>query len=153
MPKHDLPRKAFGIFPHRNLARSSPVLRGISDDFAVPVSRWTEVRRQDIPPGSGLAVLAESDETGVCLLDDPGRRSLHMFNHLEYDTMTLAEEYARDAHVDIPRNYFPGDDPARLPVNAWRSHAHLLFGNWINEIYQTTPFDVSSIGCADRQAS
>ena len=155
MPKHDLPRKAFGIFPHRNLARSSPVLRGISDDFAVPVSRWTEVRGQDIPPGSGLAVLAESDETGVCLLDDPACRSLHMFNHLEYDTTTLAEEYARDAgnagHVDVPRNYFPDDDPARMPVNAWRSHAHLLFGNWINEIYQTTPFDLSSIGRPDHR--
>jgi homoserine O-succinyltransferase/O-acetyltransferase len=150
MPKHDLPKKAFGIFPHRNLARSSPVLRGISDDFAVPVSRWTEVRRQDIPLGSGLVVLAESEETGVCLLDDPVHRSLHMFNHLEYDTTTLAEEYVRDAsnaeHVAVPRNYFPGDDPAVLPVNSWRSHAHLLFGNWINEIYQTTPFDLSSIG-------
>ncbi|MBS0222568.1 MAG: homoserine O-succinyltransferase [Proteobacteria bacterium] len=150
IPKYELPKKAFGVFEHQNLVPTSPYLRGFSDDFAIPVSRWTEVRRQDIPSNSGLVVVAESEETGLCLLEDPPRRSLHMFNHLEYDTTTLADEYLRDVSDDsrapLPRNYFPGDDPSRRPPNSWRSHAHLLFGNWINELYQTTPFNLSSIG-------
>ncbi|CAH2602800.1 Homoserine O-acetyltransferase [Rhodovastum atsumiense] len=150
MPKHELPRKAFGVFPHRTLVPASPYLRGFSDDFVVPVSRWTEMRAQDIPAGAGLVRLAESEATGLCLIEDPRRRLLHMFNHLEYDTGTLADEYRRDAVHDpaipVPRNYFPDDDPLRQPVNGWRSHAHLLFGNWINEIYQTTPFDPALIG-------
>ena len=90
MPKHPLPAKAFGVYRHRNLAPASPYLRGFSDDFSIPVSRWTEVRREDIPPASGLKVLMESDETGLCLLDDPAHRSLHMFNHLEYDSVHSA---------------------------------------------------------------
>jgi homoserine O-succinyltransferase len=150
MQKYELAKKAFGIFHHRNLVPGSPYLRGVSDDFAVPVSRWTEVRRQDIPLGSRLVALSESEETGLCLLDNPSRRSLHMFNHLEYDTTTLADEYLRDVGNDpqaaLPRNYFPDDDSSRRPVNCWRSHAHLLVGNWINEIYQTTPFDPAAIG-------
>jgi homoserine O-succinyltransferase len=149
MPKHDLPGKAFGVFPHRNLAPASPYLKGFSDIFPVPVSRWTEVRRADIPAGSDLSLLADSEETGLCLLHDPAHRTLHMFNHLEYDTRSLAKEYARDVaaavEIAVPRNYFPGDDPSRPPPNLWRSHAHLLLGNWIAEMYQTTPFDLADI--------
>lgn len=150
VPKHALDKKAFGVFEHHNLAPASPYLRGFSDDFAIPVSRWTEVRREDLPEDGGIAVLAESVETGLCLLDDPRHRSLHMFNHVEYDSTSLAEEYFRDRDagkpIDVPKNYFPGDDPAATPQNRWRSHAHLLFGNWINQIYQTTPFDMADIG-------
>jgi homoserine O-succinyltransferase len=150
MPKYQLAEKAFGVFRHRNLASTSPYLRGFSDDFSIPVSRWTEVRRDDIPPASGMAVLMESDEAGLCLLDDPVHRSLHMFNHIEYDSSSLAEEYFRDTGagrpIAIPRNYFPDDNPDRQPENRWRSHAHLLFGNWINQMYQTTPFEVDAIG-------
>jgi homoserine O-succinyltransferase len=150
MPKYALPQKVFGVYRHRNLAPSSPYLRGFSDDFSIPVSRWTEVRRDDIPAASGLKVLMESDEAGLCLLDDPAHRSLHMFNHIEYDSGSLADEYFRDKNADIPialpRNYFPQDDPTRKPENRWRSHAHLLFGNWINQLYQTTPFDISEVG-------
>ncbi|KAA5605242.1 homoserine O-succinyltransferase [Roseospira marina] len=149
MPKHELTEKAFGLFRHRNRAPASPFMRGFSDDLAVPVSRWSEVRRADIPPNAGLTVLADSAETGLCLLDDPAHRALHMFNHLEYDTTTLADEYRRDAatgEAALPRHYFPGDDPTQPPVNNWRAHAHLLFGNWINAMYQTTPFDVAEIG-------
>lgn len=150
MPKYALPQKAFGVYRHRNLAPASPYLRGFSDDFSIPVSRWTEVRREDIPAASGLKVLMESDEAGLCLLDDPAHRSLHMFNHIEYDSGSLADEYFRDRNADVPitlpRNYFPQDDPTRQPENRWRSHAHLLFGNWINELYQTTPFDIAEIG-------
>ena len=150
VPKHTLPAKSFGVFRHRNLAPASPFLRGFSDDFSIPVSRWAEVRREDLSAGSGLSVLMESDEVGLCLVDDPARRALHMFNHVEYDSTTLAEEYFRDLRTDPqtapPRNYFPKDDPTRPPENRWRSHAHLLFGNWINQIYQTTPFDLGDIG-------
>ena len=146
MPKYELGAKASGIFRHRNLQPASPYLRGFSDDFSIPVSRWTEVRRDDIPDGSSMTVLAESEDTGLCLLDDPQRRSLHMFNHVEYDTTSLADEYRRDSvttpGTPVPVNYFPGNDPARMPENRWRSHAHLLFGNWINQIYQTTPFEL-----------
>jgi homoserine O-succinyltransferase len=148
--KHTLPAKRFGIFRHRNLAPASPYLRGFSDDFSIPVSRWAEVRREDLPRDGSVSVLMESEETGLCLLEDPAHRALHMFNHVEYDSITLGEEYFRDRAANpetpLPRNYFPGDDPAREPANTWRSHAHLLFGNWINQIYQTTPFDPRDIG-------
>ncbi|MFO1079742.1 MAG: homoserine O-succinyltransferase [Reyranellaceae bacterium] len=150
MPKHALAQKAFGVFRHRSLQPASPWLRGFPDEFAMPVSRWTEVRQADIPASSGLAVLARSDEVGLALLDDPEHRALHMFNHLEYDTLSLADEYFRDrdagSAIDLPRHYFPGDDPAQPPRNRWRGHAHLLFGNWLDAIYQSTPFDPAQIG-------
>ena len=150
MPKHDLEAKAFGVFRHRNLEPTSPYLRGFSDDFSIPVSRWTEVRREDIPPDSGMTVLMESDDAGLCLLDDPGYRSLHMFNHIEYDSKSLSDEYFRDVAsevpIAIPHHYFPNNDPRREPENRWRSQAHLLFGNWINQLYQTTPFDIRDVG-------
>ncbi|TVQ55270.1 MAG: homoserine O-succinyltransferase [Rhodobacteraceae bacterium] len=143
VPKHALARKAFGCFRHRNLAPGSPYLRGVSDDIVVPVSRWTEVRAADVPPG--LRMLLCSPETGPCLIEDAGRRALYMFNHLEYDTTSLDEEYRRDVAagqaIAPPAHYYPGDDPAQAPENRWRSHAHLLFGNWLNELYQATPFD------------
>jgi homoserine O-succinyltransferase len=150
VPKHDLPEKRFGVFRHKNLTPSSPYLMGFSDDFSIPVSRWTEVRREDIPDGHNLTIMMESDEAGLCLIDDPDHRMLYMFNHIEYDTSSLGEEYARDVSagkpIALPQNYFPGDDPSAQPENRWRSHAHLLFGNWINQVYQTTPFDAADIG-------
>ncbi|MCV0425394.1 MAG: homoserine O-succinyltransferase [Roseibium sp.] len=146
VPKHLLPEKRFGVYKHRNLAPTSPYLRGFCDEFEVPVSRWTENRHEDIPAESGLRILAENEESGLCLLEDPHRRTLLMFNHLEYDTETLGEEFVRDGGGRLPLNYFPDDNPALPPENKWRGHAHLLFGNWINDIYQTTPFDVNEIG-------
>lgn len=149
VPKRQLDQKAFGCFRHKNLAPSSPFLRGFSDDFAVPVSRWTEIRTTDLPEGRGLQVLMQSDQVGPCLIDDPAHRALYMFNHLEYDSTTLKEEYDRDIAngepIEVPTNYYPDDDPSRPPENRWRSHAHLLFGNWINQIYQTTPFNADEI--------
>lgn len=146
VPKLALAQKAFGLVECRTLAPTSPYLRGFSDTFDVPVSRWTEVCPASLAAANGLQVLAATDGGDACLVEDRRHRTLQMFNHLEYDTATLAEEYARDGGAQLPFGYFPGDDPAQLPRNRWRSHAHLLFGNWINEIYQTTPFDLNEIG-------
>ncbi|PKP84404.1 MAG: homoserine O-succinyltransferase [Alphaproteobacteria bacterium HGW-Alphaproteobacteria-2] len=148
--KHILPAKAFGCFRHRNMAPASPYLRGFSDDCVIPVSRWTEMKRDEIKAVPGLAILLDSDEVGPCLVEDAAHRALYIFNHFEYDSLTLKGEYDRDVAagkpINVPCNYYPGDDPRRPPQNRWRSHAHLLYGNWINEIYQTTPFDMSRIG-------
>lgn len=150
VPKHTLDKKAFGVFRHGNNAPASPYLAGFSDDFAIPVSRWTEVRAADIPAGSGLELLMESDQTGPCLLAEKTANRLYVFNHIEYDSTSLKEEYDRDVAagvpIEVPHDYYPDDDPALKPLNRWRSHAHLLFGNWINQVYQTTPYDVEEIG-------
>ncbi len=144
VPKRELARKAFGVFEQRNFSPASRYLRGFSDVFDVPVSRWTEVCPAALAAAKNLRVLAGNDETGACLVEDRGRRMLHMFNHLEYDTDTLAGEYWRDEACQLPAGYFPADDPARPPRNRWRSHAHLLFANWIDEIYQTVPFEFTA---------
>lgn len=150
VPKYALADKAFGIYPHRNLNPASAFLRGFSDDFAMPVSRWTENRKSDLPANKGLEILMESDDVGLCLINDALHRQLYMFNHIEYDTHSLGDEYRRDVEggkaINKPAHYFPADDPAKVPENRWRAHAHLLFGNWINEMYQTTPYDLADIG-------
>lgn len=150
VPKYPLSEKAFGVYRHRLLNPSSIYLNGFSDDFQIPVSRWTEVRRADIETKPGLEILMESDEMGVCLVQEERGKRLYMFNHVEYDSTSLGEEYFRDiangTPVKVPHNYFPDDNPEKAPLNRWRSHAHLLFGNWINEIYQTTPYDLAQIG-------
>ncbi len=150
VPKHLLPAKLFGCFRHRNLDPACPYLRGFSDDCVIPVSRWTEMRQEDIDRAPGLRTLLASDEAGPALVQDPGHRALYIFNHFEYDDDTLKQEYDRDvaagAPINVPGNYFPDDDPGRPPLNRWRSHAHLLYGNWINEIYQSTPYDIEKIG-------
>ncbi|MEJ6401869.1 homoserine O-acetyltransferase MetA [Yoonia sp. 2307UL14-13] len=148
--KHILDHKAFGCFRHRNTAPASPYLRGFSDDCVIPVSRWTEMRQNEIDTATGLKTLITSDEAGPCLVEDQAHRALYIFNHLEYDSGTLKQEYDRDIEnntpINVPMNYYPGDDPTEEPQNRWRSHAHLLYGNWINEIYQTTQFELDKIG-------
>ena len=148
--KHMLPHKAFGCFRHQNLAPASPYLRGFSDDLLMPVSRWTEMRQAEIDAVPALKPLISSDDTGPALVEDPAHRALYIFNHFEYDSGTLKEEYDRDVAagkpINVPVNYYPDDDPAQTPTNRWRSHAHLLYGNWINEIYQSTPFKLDAIG-------
>ena len=148
--KHMLDHKAFGCFRHRNLSPTSPYLRGFSDDFVIPVSRWTEMKQREIEAAPGLRTLLGSDEVGPCLVEDPGHRALYIFNHFEYDSDTLKQEYDRDVASDtpinVPQNYYPDDNPALPPLNRWRSHAHLLYGNWLNEIYQSTPYDIAQIG-------
>ena len=150
VPKIMLDHKAFGCFRHANLAPASPFLRGFSDEMVVPVSRWTEIRREDVAQVPDLNLLIDSNESGPCLIEDAGKRALYEFNHFEYDRGTLKEEYDRDiangTPINVPANYYPDDDPTQPPQNRWRSHAHLLYGNWINEIYQSTPYDLSKIG-------
>jgi homoserine O-succinyltransferase len=150
IPKHTLEKKAFGVFRHRNNQPASPYLAGFSDDFSIPVSRWTEVRAADIRTRSPLELLIESEATGPCLATEPTGNRLYMFNHIEYDSTSLKEEYDRDVAagtaIGVPHGYYPDDDPTRQPLNRWRSHAHLLFGNWINQVYQTTPYDIGNIG-------
>ena len=150
VPKYELSEKAFGVFRHKNLVPTSPYLSGFSDDFQVPVSRWTEIRVEDLSGKNDLVLLMNSDETGPCLVSEPKANALYMFNHIEYDSFSLKEEYDRDiaagANINVPHNYYPENDPAREPQNRWRSHAHLLFGNWINQVYQTAPFDLAEIG-------
>ena len=148
--KHMLGHKAFGCFRHRNMDPASPYLRGFSDDCVIPVSRWTEMKRAEIEAVPGLHILLDSDDVRPCLVEDTGRRALYIFNHFEYDSDTLKQEYDRDiasgTPVNVPINYYPDDNPAMTPLNRWRSHAHLLYGNWINQIYQTTAFDMDAIG-------
>lgn len=138
VPKHRLPQKLFGVFRQRVACASSPLLRGFGQEFPAPVSRHTEVRAADLPTGVGLTVLADSADSGLCLVEDPLNRAVYMFNHLEYDAETLRDEFCRDRlagrPVDVPRGYFPDDDTRRAPVNVWRRHGHLLFGNWLDEI-------------------
>jgi homoserine O-succinyltransferase len=148
--KHMLTAKAFGCYRHRVLQPASPYLRGFSDEIVIPVSRWTEMKQAEIDAADGLTTLIASEQVGPCLVEDPGHRALYIFNHFEYDSDTLKQEYDRDVAegraITVPVNYYPGDDPSRAPLNRWRSHAHLLYGNWVSEVYQTTPFDIAEIG-------
>ncbi|MGA0429655.1 MAG: homoserine O-succinyltransferase [Paracoccaceae bacterium] len=148
--KHMLSDKAFGCFRHKVLQSSSQYLRGFSDSCVIPVSRWTEIRQTEIDRAEGLVTLLASEEVGPCLVQDEAHRAIYIFNHFEYDSDTLKQEYDRDVEaggaIHLPVDYFPQNDPCQPPRNLWRSHAHLLYGNWINEIYQTTPFDINEIG-------
>ncbi|MEO1475332.1 MAG: homoserine O-succinyltransferase [Pseudomonadota bacterium] len=152
IPKYELGEKAFGVYRHLNLDPASPYLTGFSDDFQIPVSRHTEIRRTDLHDKPALRLLIDSEFTGPCLLSEPAARALYIFNHIEYDSTSLKEEFDRDKaagkYIRPPYSYYPNDDTGAQPMNRWRSHAHLLFGNWINQIYQTTPYDVDEIGQA-----
>jgi homoserine O-succinyltransferase len=138
VPKHRLPEKMFGVFAHRAQSADARLLRGFGAEFPVPVSRHTEIRAADLPAQAGLTVLAASAEAGLCLIEDRAHRAVFMFNHLEYDAGTLAEEFMRDLAagkaIGVPENYFPDDDPGRPPVNRWRPYGRLLFANWLGEI-------------------
>ncbi len=151
VPKYLLPRKLSGVFPHRVARRTDPMVRGFNDVLPVPVSRYTECRAKDIEKHETLNIVLESDEAGVCMVTDRALNAVYMFNHLEYESRTLYNEYVRDIEarpdtVRIPEYYFPHDDPSKTPRNTWKAHGHLLMGNWINKLYQTVPFDIGEVG-------
>ncbi len=150
VPKYPLPAKKFGVFEHRVLAQNESLLRGFDDTFYAPHSRHTEIRRQDVERVAGLDILAESDEAGLYILATRDRRRFYITGHSEYDPLTLKSEYERDRQkglpIDLPKNYFPDDDPQKEPQVRWRGHAHLLFSNWLNyNVYQITPYDIGKI--------
>lgn len=150
IPKYDLPRKMFGVFQHRVLSSTEKLLRGFDDVFFAPHSRHTEIRRADIEKVSDLQILSESDEAGVYIVGTKDGRHIFVTGHSEYDPLTLKSEYDRDVKkrlpIQIPRNYYPNDDPTRRPQVLWRGHANLLYANWLNYyVYQVTPFDVNEI--------
>lgn len=149
--KHRLDDKAFGIFEHRVLNPLHKLVRGFDESFNAPHSRHTTIYKEDIERIPELEILAESDEAGVYLIASRDGRSIYVSGHSEYDADTLAKEYRRDVakglKIDVPRNYYPDDDPARPPRVTWRAHANLLFVNWLNYfVYQETPFDIEKIG-------
>lgn len=146
--RYRMDKKAFGVFRHQVTGPRSPFLRGMSDSPMIPVSRYNDIDRQSL--GDELEVLIDNDQIGLCMLGDRNERAVYFLNHLEYDNRSLADEYERDIAAGLdtppPENLFPNGDTSAVPENRWRSHAHLLFQNWINEIYQTTPFDLDKIG-------
>ena len=148
--KHVLPQKQFGIYPHKIHDPFEPLTAGFDNVINVPVSRHTEVCAKGVKARPELHILAESEKTGLCLVQDAAARRVFMFNHLEYDAETLKREYDRDkvAGMDpqLPYNYFPDDDPSKKPEMTWRAHRTLLFHNWLNIVYQGTPFDLADLG-------
>ncbi|WP_147613135.1 homoserine O-acetyltransferase MetA [Treponema pectinovorum] len=148
--KFALDKKAFGIFENHKILESEPLLRGFDDFFPVPTSRHTSVKRNLILNEKKLQVLAENQDAEITLTKSNDNRLIFMMGHLEYDTETLSKEYFRDKekglNIDVPLNYFPGDDPAKKPKNSWRSTAHLFFSNWLNYyVYQETPYDIEKL--------
>lgn len=150
VPKHPLSAKMFGVFPHTLNRRNFRLFRGFDDIFYVPHSRHTEVRREDIEKIDELEILSESKESGVYLVATKGGRQIFVTGHSEYDPLTLQSEYFRDTAsglpINIPQNYFPGDDPEKPPIVRWRSHSNLLFSNWLNYyVYQETPYNLNEL--------
>ena len=147
IPKYPLPEKLSGIFNHRVTAPYLPIVRGFDEEFFAPHSRYTEVRRADIERVPDLEIVAESDEAGVYLIVNRSMRQIFVTGHSEYESLTLKQEYERDLakglDIKMPQHYFPDDDPSRRPVVRWKSHANLLFTNWLNYyVYQQTPYNI-----------
>jgi homoserine O-succinyltransferase len=150
IPKYPLNEKMFGIF-HHNVNKSGlhgmQLLRGFDDEFSVPHSRHTQIKRSDLEKHPELEILSESDEAGIYIVVSKDGRQVFVTGHSEYDTLTLKEEYDRDSAkglaIALPVDYFPNDDPTQTPIHRWRSHTSLLFQNWLNYyVYQETPYDL-----------
>jgi len=149
IPKYELPKKLFGIFPHAVNERFSPLFRGFDDEFLAPQSRHTAVDRDAIAREPALTIQSETGEAGVFITTAREGREIYVSGHLEYDPLTLDREYRRDLgkglSIEVPRNYYPNDDPSKPPVVRWRAHAHLFFFNWLNYVYQETPYDLGEL--------
>lgn len=153
IPKYQLPAKMFGVFPHRIVRQNQIILRGFDDEFLAPHSRHTEIRAQDIERVPDLKLLAVSEEAGVYIVASRDGRSIYITGHSEYDALTLKAEYDRDVSrglaINIPKNYYPDNDPSQPPEVRWRGHANLLYTNWLNYyVYQGTPYDIEEIPVA-----
>ena len=149
--KYPLPEKLSGVFKHKTVHKNPILLRGFDDEFYVPHSRHTTVKREDIENDPRLKILAESDEAGIYAVTNHGGSQVFITGHSEYDRDTLKREYMRDKAAglepNVPVNYFPDDDPTKEPVVKWRGHANLIYSNWLNYyVYQTTPYDINTIG-------
>lgn len=149
--KYSLGPKLSGVYRHNVLKPQSPLFRGFDDEFYIPHSRYTEVREADILAVPDLELLSVSDEAGVFAVKSTDNRRVFITGHPEYDAETLALEYSRDVKkglsIDVPKNYFPNDDPTATPLVSWRAHAQLLYSNWLNYyVYQSTPYDITKIG-------
>ncbi len=150
VPKYKLDRKKFGVFKQHTLAPILPIFRGFDDEFFMPHSRHTEIRREDIDKVPELEVVAESEQSGVCMVMARGGREFYITGHAEYSPYTLDTEYRRDLDkglpIDMPENYYRHDRPDEGPLVRWRAHGNLLFSNWLNYyVYQETPYDINSI--------
>lgn len=150
IPKYDLPKKMFGVFPHTTESPKEILLRGFNDVVYIPHSRHTEIRRSDIEKVKDLEIILESKEAGVCTVIAPKWRQVFVTGHWEYDADTLAAEYFRDVNkglpIEVPANYFPGNDPNLPPQVSWRANAHMFFSNWLNHyVYQETPYDLNDL--------
>lgn len=150
IPKHPLDGKLFGIFQHNVNKKNVKLLRGFDDVFLAPHSRHTETRQEDVEKVPELEIIAQSGEAGVYIITSKDGRQIYVTGHSEYDPTTLKEEYERDLAkglpIDMPINYFPGNDPNQYPMLTWRAHSNLLFANWLNYyVYQETPYDLDQI--------
>jgi len=148
--KYPLEKKLFGVFAHEVKEPAHELVRGFDEIFYAPHSRYTEIRKEDIDLMPDLEILASSPEAGVHIVASKKMRQFYITGHGEYDYDTLAGEYFRDIdkglEIDVPENYFPGNDPKLTPKNIWRGHGHLLFSNWLNYfVYQDTPYDMNKI--------
>ena len=151
IPKYDLDRKMFGVFSHKVSDDKLPIFRGFDDEYFVPHSRHTEIRREDIEKVPALEIISASKEAGVNMLMAKNGRQFFITGHSEYSRETLNNEYQRDLKkklpIDIPKNYYPNDDPKQKPLMKWRSAANLMFSNWLNYyVYQETPYNLEDIG-------
>ena len=153
IPKHELDKKLFGVFPHQADYKRAILLRGFDDTFYAPHSRHTTVLREDIEKCPELRILASSREAGVYAVMTKHGKQIFVMGHGEYDPDTLDREYRRDKAlglpISVPAHYYPDDDDTREPLVTWRGHANLLFSNWLNYfVYQTTPYDIMTVGSA-----
>jgi homoserine O-succinyltransferase len=149
IPKQPLEKKLFGIFPHAVNEQYAVLFRGFDDEFLAPQSRHTASNRAAIAAEPRLVIQSETSETGVFIAASRSGREIYVTGHLEYDPLTIDREYRRDLErglpIEIPKNYYPGNDPSKAPIVRWRAHAHLFFHNWLNYVYQETPFDLKEL--------
>ncbi len=148
IPKKPLDKKLFGVFLH-SVNEQHSLFRGFDDEFPAPQSRYTTVDRDSVAADKRLTIQSESDETGVFIVTAREGREIYVSGHFEYDPLTLDREYRRDISkglkIEVPKNYYPGDDPSKTPIVRWRAHANLFFDNWLNYVYQETPYNLEEL--------